>query len=154
MTGQRWLGGLHLDQRGGRIVAHEGRAATQEVVEEGAETIDIAGHADLAALARRLFRGNVAGRAEHLARKGQVRSPKSKVRSGGQPLGQAEVGDAGLVERIDENIRRLEVAVEDAALVGVVDGFGDELQVAGRAPRCQRLVPHHARQVGACDVVH
>ena len=42
------------------------------------------------------------------------------------PLGQAEVGDVGLALGIEQDVRRLQVAVQDAALVGVVDRAGDQ----------------------------
>ena len=38
------------------------------------------------------------------------------------PLGQAEVGDVRLAVGVEQDVGRLEVAVQDAALVGVVDG--------------------------------
>ena len=42
------------------------------------------------------------------------------------PLGQAEVGDVGLALLVEQDIGRLQVAVEDAALVGVMDRLGDD----------------------------
>ncbi len=53
---------------------------------------------------------------------------------GPDPLGQAEVGDLGLAGGIEEDVARLEVAVEQAALVGVVDGVGHLGHQQGRGP--------------------
>lgn len=49
-----------------------------------------------------------------------------------QVLGQPEIGELRLVVRIQEDVGRLEVPVEDALGVGVVDGAGDGDQVPGR----------------------
>ena len=45
----------------------------------------------------------------------------------GKPLGQTEVGDMRFIVRIEEDIGGLEIAVEDALFVGVVNGTGDLL---------------------------
>ena len=50
---------------------------------------------------------------------------------GVDPLGQSEVGDVGLALAIEEDVRGLQVAVEDASLVRVMDGAGD----IGQQPR-------------------
>jgi hypothetical protein len=42
----------------------------------------------------------------------------------GQPLGEAEVGDVRLALRVEQDVARLEVPVQDAALVRVVDRAG------------------------------
>jgi hypothetical protein len=47
-------------------------------------------------------------------------------------LGQSEIGELRLVVRIEEDIGRLEVPVEDAVGVRVVHGAGDGGQVPGR----------------------
>lgn len=48
---------------------------------------------------------------------------------------QPEIGDVRLAGDINENLARLEVAMEDAALVGVVDGSGHLLQEPRRLGR-------------------
>ena len=47
------------------------------------------------------------------------------------PLGQPEVGDVRPALLVEQDVGRLEVAVQDAALVGVVHGRGD----LGHQPR-------------------
>src|SRR5882724_7183580 len=45
----------------------------------------------------------------------------------------AEIGNAWLVGGVDKHVRRLEVAVQNAALVSVVNGFGDGFHPARRS---------------------
>ena len=40
-------------------------------------------------------------------------------------LGQAEVGDPGRPGRVEQDVRRLDVAMQETAVVGVVQGLGD-----------------------------
>ena len=79
-------------------------------------------------LARRLLGRHVAGRADDGGGRRQI--PLAR-----QPLGQAEVGHVRLAGAVEQDVGRLEVAVEDAALVGVVHGAGDGRQQLGRGPR-------------------
>ena len=52
-----------------------------------------------------------------------------------EPLGQAEVGDVRLGPDVSSRmLRRLEVPVEDAALVGMMHRPGDDRQQLGRGP--------------------
>ena len=50
------------------------------------------------------------------------------------PLGQAEIGDLGHAIRGEQDVARLEVAVDDAGLVGQLDGSGERRQQLGREP--------------------
>jgi hypothetical protein len=40
-------------------------------------------------------------------------------------LGQAEIGDPGVAGGVQQDVRRLDVAMEEAAAVGVVQGLGN-----------------------------
>ena len=53
-------------------------------------------------------------------------------------LGQAEIGDVYLIMAVDEHIRRLQIAVQDSLLMGVVHGPGDLGDVAGCLLALQR----------------
>ena len=64
----------------------------------------------------------------------------------GRPLGQAEVGDVRPALAVDQDVGRLQVAVQDAVLVGVVDGPADERPVAGRVARLHGAVGQHVGQ--------
>ena len=56
-----------------------------------------------------------------------------------QPLGQAEVGDLGHAVGGEEDVGRLEVAVDDPGLMGGVDGPGQgRHQLGGRPARLGR----------------
>ena len=77
-------------------------------------------------LSARLLRGHVARRAENRAR---LRQPA--VATG--PLGETEIGDVGRVVAVEQNVRWLEIAVQDAALVGEMDGPGDGYQLSNRS---------------------
>ena len=66
----------------------------------------------------RLLRGHVAGRADDCA---GVR----EIAVAFDALGQAEVGDVRRAVGVEQDVAGLEVAVQDAALVGVVDGASD-----------------------------
>ncbi len=88
-----------------------------------------------------LLRGHVGRRADDAA---GLRW--TDPRSVGGPLGQAEVGDVRAAFPVDQYVGRLEVAVEDAVLMGVVDGPADEGETAGRVARFHRAVGQHAGQ--------
>ena len=47
------------------------------------------------------------------------------------PLGQAKVGDVGASLAIEKDVGRLQVAVEEAAFMGVLDGTRDGRHQAG-----------------------
>ena len=78
-----------------------------------------------------LFRRHVTGRAQNLSTGGQLRTDL-------RLLGQAEIGDPELVELVDQQVGRLEVAVQRALLVGVMHRPGRELDVPCRAVRRER----------------
>ena len=94
----------------------EGGLEREQLVERGAEGVDVAAVVDDHALGERLLGAHVAERAEQVA----------GHRHAGVlfDAGQAEVGDPELAGVVDQEVGRLDVAVEDAVLVGVVEGFG------------------------------
>ena len=134
-----------------RIARLERRTADQQLVEDRAQRIDVGGRADLAVLASRLFGRHVTGRAQDGA---ALRLAGIVV----HPLGQAEIRDLGhrvprpvirgqrlrigipapddgrlAVDLGQQNIGRLEVAMDDPALVGHIHGARQRLdQLGGR----------------------
>ena len=96
----------------------KGGAVRQGRKEYGSESVDIRKGGDRRGLARRLLGRHVRRSAQHAAGDGHALFPLD-------PLGQAEVGDVRVALVIQEDIRRFQIAVKDAALVGVVDGIGD-----------------------------
>ena len=71
-----------------------------------------------------------------------------------QPLGQAEVGDERLILRVDEHVGRLEVTMENAMLMGIVDRLGDGLHVASGTAGGQRVPANQNRQTLPLHVIH
>jgi hypothetical protein len=59
-----------------------------------------------------------------------------------------------LVVQVNQDVGRLQVAMQDAAFVGVMHRFGDGFQVVGSAPGGQRLAAHQPRQALALDPIH
>src|SRR5262249_14304228 len=128
-------GGIEPGGRLGRGVAHrvegldhavaaEGGPAGQQGVEDGAQPVDVAGGGDRPAVAGRLL-----GR--HVGRGAEDRPRLGELDVGLDLLGQAEVGDVRVPLVVDQDVGRLEVAVQDAAGVGVGDRLGGLVDEAG-----------------------
>lgn len=107
-----------LQQRLRGVFALERRATGDEGVESGAQRINVARRADMDTVAERLFRGYLAGGAQDWARMGHLGVQVS-------PFGEAEIGDARFVLFVDQNVVRLDVAVQHALAVRVGNGVGN-----------------------------
>ena len=118
---RRDSGGDLLDQLVA-VAFVEGRLEGQEFVEGQAERKDVAAGVGVAV---ELFGRHVAERAEDVAGVGQV------LLIGG--LGEAEVGDPDTAMSVEEQVARFDVAVDDALLVGVLEGLGGLEADAGDA---------------------
>ena len=99
--------------------------AGQQRVEDGAEAIDVARGGEVLELAGTLLGRHVIGRAGTIAGMRQLAA-------GFHPLGQAEVRDVRLAVAIDQDVLGLQVAMEHAALMGMVDRSGDRGHQVGR----------------------
>ena len=97
----------HGVERLGHAVAAERGLAGQQGVEDRAQAVDVGGRGDRPATPAGLLGRHVGRRAEDRARLGDLDV-------GLDPLGQAEVGDVRMALVVDQDVRRLEVAVEDA----------------------------------------
>ena len=106
---------LHEDIGDGFAV--ERPLSAQEHVERGRQRIDVAPLVHLAGPSRRLL-----GR--HERRGPEDRAADRGVALGGRELGQPEVHDVEASLGVDHQVLGLEVAVDDAPLVGVGDGAG------------------------------
>ena len=84
--------------------------------------------------------GHVADRAHDVAGAGQVAVAGD--------LGQAEVGDPDRAVGVEQEVRRLDVAVQDAVLVGVVEGLGDLKPDPRHASRVLRGRVGRGREAG------
>ena len=98
-------------------VGLERRPAGEQGVEHGAQAVDVGRRGDLAPRAGDLLGRHVRRRAQDQA---GLRDPAVVL----EAAGQAEVGDVGPALAVEQDVGRLQVAVEDAAQVGVVDGAG------------------------------
>ena len=131
---RRRLGGIsfadgspqRIDAGPKQLLAVERRPSGEQLVEQHAERIDVAASIDVHGAHARLFRTHVGGRAEKqlgVSEDGLVREPQ--IRRG---LGDAEVDHLRhrhTVVLADENVRGLEVAVDDAFLVRMLDRVTD-----------------------------
>ena len=88
----------------------------QQLVERGAQRIDVGAMVEHHARAERLLGAHVAERAQQVAGHRQVRP--------GFDAGQAEVGEPQAAALVDQQIRGLDVAMHDAAGVGVFQCLG------------------------------
>ena len=121
---------MHGVHRRGRL---ERRPARHQRIERRPEGIHVSRRPHVTALAAGLLRRHVARRPHDLARAGQPAV-------GLQLLGQPEVGDPRVAVLVEQNIGRLQVAVDHAALVGVLDGLA-HLRPSVRRPRGAGAAP-------------
>ena len=135
------------------VLAAERRPAGQEVIESTAEAVDVGPDVGRLGVAD-LLGGDEVGRAQHLALAGQAAVGLAFAGH----LGQAEVehlDDALLALESEDQVGRLDVAVDHAPLVGVLQAqrrLVDE--VAGVDHRERAAGLHHLRQVFPVDVLH
>ncbi len=108
-----------------RRVVGEGRPAGEEFVEDGPEGVDVGGGGQ-GAVAAGLFGGHVPRRADDQAGARQRLAAE-------QALGDAEVRQVRSPARVEQDVRRLQVAVQQAVLVRVVDRPRDRRHEAGGA---------------------
>ena len=128
------------DQHREPIIPLERRPAGQQVVGHRPQRVEVAPPVHRTAVARRLLRRHEQRRPEHLALPGQPRRAGPRRRQD-----QAEVEQLGLVLDApgprDDDVRRLDVAVDQALGVGQAQGPADLAQEVDRPPRRQGAVP-------------
>src|SRR5207249_3485577 len=123
-----------------------GRPAREKLVQDRTEAVDIRRRCQ-GLLALGLLGRHVAGGADDGT---ALRLASAALHA----LGQAEVGDMRLTLAVEEDVAGLEVAVEDAALVGVVDRAGNPGQKIGSGPRDADEPRNLLRQIAALDQLH
>ena len=112
----------HPAQRAGDGVTRhvDGQTRGEQLVADDREAVDVAAHVDRRSVPRRLLRAHVGRCAEQHARQGAGRLGAVVE----QPR-DAEVEHACATVRVDHHIARLQVAVDHATLVRVIDRGGD-----------------------------
>ena len=98
------------------VGAVEGRLQGQELVEGHAQRVDVGPAVEQHVLARGLLRAHIPQGPDDAAAERDQRVTLD--------LRQAEVGDPELAPVVHQQVGRLDVAVQDPALVGVVEGLG------------------------------
>jgi hypothetical protein len=110
-------------------------------------TVDIGADTGGSALATDLFRGHKTGRPKNLA-------GSSQFGGGFNELGDSEIGDVRLLVCVQQHIRRLEIPMEDALVMGKLDGCGDGEDDAGGLSVRHGFVAGDGSEIPALDVIH
>src|SRR5579871_1947538 len=97
------------------------KAARQKLEQDDAERIDIASDIEFERIGRNLFRAHVSQRSDQTAEVGVARG----ISIGIGDARHAEIEDFRISALIDKNIPGLEVAMDDAALVRMMNGIAD-----------------------------
>ena len=146
--------GMHQRQRfvdmlvdqGRQGGAREGLAAGQEFKREQAQGVDVGLWGDR--FRQHLLRGDVGGRAEHGLLAGQLSGRSQQI------PGDAEVGQVGVARFVQQNVGRLQVAVDHAVPVGVIQGAAKLIQQAQGPWRVPRALRQRLRQVAPPQPAH
>ncbi len=141
----RRLFGKYLHHEHPRIAA-ERKLAGEQLEEDHAEAVNIASAVGLVAFAARLLGGHVRRSAEHAA-------VDRERELAGVALGQAKIHDVRLAFEIDHHVARLEIAMDDALLVGIVQGAGDLSAKLGGLARGEALGREPVSERDAADKV-
>ncbi len=150
----RRLGGLRAQGRGVALddrlqhlrhgPAVEGPRARDHLVADGAEREDVG--ARVGPLPADLLRRHVVGGPHHRARLRHLRRGEA---------GEAEIEDLHLAGRLDVDVRRLEVAVDDAAGVGEAEPVAQlHHQVEPPQQRTEGAAPYRLAEVQALHELH
>ena len=134
-----------LERDGDEVVAWERHVAGQELEQDAAERIDVALGPD--ALAARLLGRDVVRRSHHCARLGDAALDVERPRD-------PEVGHLRAAVAVQEDVLRLHVAVDDAALVREREPARDrQPEVDDLVDRERAALRDHLLQVVAVDVL-
>jgi hypothetical protein len=136
----------HLDQGVERGPRPERRTAGEQLVQHRPQGVDV-GRGRQARSAGGLLGGHVARRAHNAAHWPTRVGLRQNV------LGQAEVGDVRLPVRVEEDVGRLQIAVQQPALVGVVNSSCHDGHQPGGPDRL-RVAADGIGQAAAVDEVH
>src|SRR4029078_7977443 len=116
--------------------AAKGRVAGQQRVKNGTESVNVAGGGRPAPLFRRWLGGGLFG--GHVCVSPNGGAGLRLVLIHVQPFRQAEVGDVRTSLKVEQNVRGLQIAMENAALVLMVHRPGNVSDEFSRRPRIRR----------------
>ena len=125
-------GAHHLVQLALRMV---GQAAGQQFVADHAERVYIASDVEFRRIGRDLLRAHIRESPNELSNVRRARQERVVVRHARH----SEIQDLGLTRLVHQDVAGLQVAVDDAALVGMMDGFRNESDQF-EPPACAQLV--------------
>ena len=134
--------------RGGGEPA-DGQLAGEHFIKDHPERINIRAVVHLAGVFD-LLRGHVGHGAEACTAEGQAEF----LAAGLTQLGDTEISDFHAAPGVEEEILRLDIAVEDALAVGVLEGLADSGDDFQRLFRGEAFCPHGLAQIHAIDVFH
>ena len=140
----------HLDQCRRVVLGTERGPACQQLVKNRSKGVDVGKRPDLMRLAGRLLRGHVAGSADH--RPG-LRLSQAGERRVGELLRQAEVRHLRHPGGRQKDVRRLQIAVDDAVLVDEVHRPGQSADQFGRLHRRDRRRADLVGEASPLDVL-
>ena len=134
-----------IEERVDRGAATERRRSAEGFVEHGPQAVDVGAGVNLPHPAGGLLGRHRGGCAEDGAGHRGVAVVAA---------GEAEVGEVRGARGVEEDVRRFDVAVEDAAGVEVMDGSGDLDDEVNRLGHRQRPVAEAGGEVVAIDEIH
>ncbi len=121
-------------------------------VQEDAQGVDVRTRVDVRCGAAKLFRGGVGESAHELA--GLRRCGIDGLRMAAEDLRQPEVENVGATVEINEDVCGLEIAVNDPALVGEIDGVADVCHQSQQAVALRPVLAQVDVERNALDVLH
>ena len=120
-AGRRGRGFGDVFEHLGHVPRDRIRIMTREyLVENDAQRINVGARVDIVRVSAGLFGRHVGQRADDVLRHGNHRVDRS-----GKLFGQSEIEDFGAALRINQNVGRLEIPVNDAFLVRVLHGIAN-----------------------------
>ncbi len=139
----------HLAHRFQGRGPEEGRPAGEHFIEDCPQAEDVRSRGELSRAAGGLLGRHVGRRADRRPRLGDRALPL-------QQAGQAEIGQVRFTAGVEEDVGGLEIAMEHAALMGVMDGAGERGQEHRRLARREGRLPvgQPLRQGGALHQLH
>ena len=108
-----------LERERHRRLTREGRSTGERVERDGPERVDVAAPVDVGA-GLRLLGAHVARRADDQCSGG--------IDLGLRGLGDAEVRQVGLALVVEQDVGRLDIAMDEPVLVGGIEGLGHALE--------------------------